>query len=222
LEDGFSNILGNRSLVSMEHVDEDRPAIELLDGLLRSGRVADITGGEGISVSHGGSVAGFCQFGLANALEDLLVLCMPFAADGEGREAFTEHVSISTGLEGAEEMIDNLGGQCGEVAWEDRDWRVNGTLLDIAAEDSIVLSLGGLGKDLVDLREVVIISGSGHLVHVGSEVFSIAIDEAFLGSVLFKLELLLGIVVEDSLEALDSGVEGGVGDLGSPDCWKSC
>jgi hypothetical protein len=82
---------------------------------------------KGIGVSHGGSVAGFCQFGLVNALKDLLVLSRPFAADGERREAFTKHVSISTGLEGVEDLIDNLSGQCGKVAQEDRDWRVNGT-----------------------------------------------------------------------------------------------
>jgi hypothetical protein len=94
------------------------------------------------------------------------VLCMPFAADGEGREALTKHVSISTGLEGAEDLIDNLGGQCRQVPREDRDWRVNGTFLDVTAKDGIVLSFGGLGKNLVDFREVVIISSSGHLVHI--------------------------------------------------------
>jgi hypothetical protein len=146
------------------------------------------------------------------------VLSMSFAADGEGREAFPKNVSISTRLlEGAEDLVGNLGGQCGQVPRENRDWRVNGTFLDVATEDGIVLSLGGLGEDLVDFREVVIISGSGHLVHVGGKVFSIAVSEAFPGLVSFKLKSLLGVVVEDSLEALDSSVEGNVGELRSPD-----
>jgi hypothetical protein len=67
--------------------------------------------------------------------------------------------------------------------------------MDVTAEDGIVLSLGGLGQDLVDFWKVVIISGSCHLVHVGSEVFSIAVSEALLGSVSFELKSLLGIVV---------------------------
>jgi hypothetical protein len=73
----------------------------------------------------------------------------------------------------------------------------------------------------VDFWKVVIISGSCHLVHVGSEVFSIAVSEALLGSVSFELKSLLGIVVEDSFEALDSSVEGSVGELRSTDSHAS-
>jgi hypothetical protein len=51
---------------------------------------------------------------------------------------------------------------------------------------------------------------------MGNEVFSIAVGEALLGSVSFELKSLLGIVVENSLEALDSGVEGGIEELGPP------
>jgi hypothetical protein len=133
------------------------------------------------------------------------------------RETFPENVSISARLEGAEDLVNNLGGQSGQVSREDGDWRINGALLDVTAEDGIVLSLGGLGKDLVDFWEVVIISGSCHLVHVVSEVFSIAVREALLGSVSFKLKSLWSIAVEDSFEALDSSVEGSVGELRSPD-----
>jgi hypothetical protein len=52
---------------------------------------------------------------------------------------------------------------------------------------------------------------------VGGKVFSIAVGEALLGWVLFELKSLLGVVVEDSLKALDSSVEGSVGELRSPD-----
>jgi hypothetical protein len=38
------NILGNGGLVSLEHVNEDGSAIELLSGLLKSGWVGDIAG----------------------------------------------------------------------------------------------------------------------------------------------------------------------------------
>jgi hypothetical protein len=60
LEDSFSDIFGNGSLVSMEYINEDGPAIEFLGGLLRSGGwVADIAGSERIGVGHGGGVASF-------------------------------------------------------------------------------------------------------------------------------------------------------------------
>jgi hypothetical protein len=64
--------------------------------------------------------------------------------------------------------------------------------LDTITKNGVVLSLGGLGKDLVDFGEVVIIGSSGHLVHVGSKVFSIAVGEGLLGSVSFELKALLG------------------------------
>jgi hypothetical protein len=220
-EDSFLDILGNGGLVSMEHIDEDRPAIEFLGGLLRSGWVADIAGSEGIGVGHGGGVAGLNQFGLADALENLLVLSMSFPADGERRETFPKNVSVSARLEGAEDLVDYLGGQCRQAFREDRDWRINGALLDVTAEDGIVLSLGGLGEDLVDFWKVFIIRGTCHLVHVGGEVFAIVVCEALLGSVSFELKSLLGIAVEDSFKALDSSVESSIGELRSPDSHTS-
>jgi hypothetical protein len=147
-----------------------------------------------------------------------LVLSVPFAADGKRGEAFTKHVSIPARLEGVEDLVNNLGSQSRQVPWEDRDWRINGALLDITAEDGIVPYFGGLGEDF---WEVVIISGSHHLVHVGGKVFSIVVGEALLGSVWFKLKSLLGIVVENSFEVLDSSVEGSVGELRSPDSHAS-
>jgi hypothetical protein len=145
------------------------------------------------------------------------VFGVSLAADGEGGESFPKHIAISTRLEGAEDLINNLGGQRGQVFGEDWDQRVNGAFLNIAAKNGVVLSLGRLGKDLVDFGKVVIISSSGHLVHVGSKVFSIVVDEGLLGLVSFKLKALLGILVEDSLMVLHSSVEGCVGELGSPD-----
>jgi hypothetical protein len=145
------------------------------------------------------------------------VLRMSFAANGERRETFPKNISISARLEGAEDLVDELGGQRGQVSREDGDWRINGALLDVTAEDGIVLSLGGLGEDPVDYWEVVIISSSCHLVHVGNKVFSKAVCEALLGLVLFELKSLLGIAVEDSFEVLDASVEGSIGELRSPD-----
>jgi hypothetical protein len=187
LEDGFLNILGNGGLVSMEYINEDGPAIELFCSLLWSGRVAYVAGGESICVGHGGGVSSLGQFRLAHALENLLVFGMSFAADGERRESFAEDIAISTGLEGAEDLINNLGGQSRQVSGEDRDWGVIGTFLDVATKDGILLSFGCLGEDLVDFRDVVVISGSGHLVHVGGKVFPIAVSEGLLGSVTFEL-----------------------------------
>jgi hypothetical protein len=66
---------------------------------------------------------------LADAFENLLVLSVSFAADGERRETFPKNVSISARLEGAEDLVDNLGGQSRQVSQEDRDRRINGTLL---------------------------------------------------------------------------------------------
>jgi hypothetical protein len=83
LEDSFLNVLGNGGLVSMEYVDKVGPSIEFLGSLLRSGWVANIAGSEGIGVGHGGGVSSFSQFGLTNSFEDLLVIGMSFAADGE-------------------------------------------------------------------------------------------------------------------------------------------
>jgi hypothetical protein len=184
---------------------------------LGSRRVADITGGESLGVGHGGGVSGFCELGLTDPLEDFLVLGVAFTGDGEGGESFAEEVSVATGLEGAEHLVNDLGGQGGEVSREYGDRRVNSTLLAVAAKNCIVLSFGGLGKDLVHVRKVVIIGGASHLVHVGRQVLSIAVSEGLLCSVTFELQALLGVVVEDSFEALDTGTESSVGELGSPD-----
>jgi hypothetical protein len=66
-------------------------------------------------------------------LEDLLVINMAFAGDGEGRETFpVKDISISTRSdEGVEHLVNNLGGQSREVSNGDR--RVHGVLLDTAS-----------------------------------------------------------------------------------------
>ena len=145
LEDSGADVLGNGGFGPMEDIHNDGPAIELLRGLLGSGRVADITGGESFGVGHGGGVSSFGELGLADSLEDFLVFSMAFAGDGERGESLAEDVSVATRLEGTEYLVNDLGGQGWEISGEHRDRRVNGTFLAVAAKDCIVLSFGGLG-----------------------------------------------------------------------------
>jgi hypothetical protein len=51
----------------------------------------------------------------------------------------------------------------------------------------------------VDFREVVVVGSSSHLVHEGGEVITELVGEGLLGFVSFKLESVLGIVVEGGL-----------------------
>ena len=63
-DDEGPHSVGNVGVVSMEHVEDNRPPIHLLASEVRRGRELEVTSGETLSISQGKSASSFSNLGL--------------------------------------------------------------------------------------------------------------------------------------------------------------
>ena len=126
--------------------------------------------------------------------------------------------TVVSGLELAEDGLDERGGGDGSASHGQVDWRGLSALLEQVVEDGVITALVvGLSDEAVSGGQSVIAIDTCEAIQALSHSVAILIREGLVESVSLELKLVIGGILKGGTDLIDPDVEGRRGELGTSD-----